>query len=77
MDQQTLKNVINGLKKTRDVCSSQLDIGALTELDGVIASLEKLHDHPQSKVEAETLKLRALQAIAAFVSIATNVRDWL
>jgi hypothetical protein len=77
MDQQTLKNVINGLKKARDVCSSQLDIGAMTELDGVIASLEKLHDHPQSTAEAETLKLRVLQAIAAFVSITTNLRDWL
>ena len=77
MDTQTLKNVINGLNKARDVCSSQLDIGALTELDGVIASLEKLHDHPKSLAEAETLKLRVLQAIAAFVSITTNLRDWL
>lgn len=77
VDQQTLKNAINGLKKTRDVCSSQLDIGALTELDGVIASLEKLHDHPQYTAEAEAQKLRVLKAIAAFVSIAANLRDWL
>lgn len=77
MDAQTLKNVINGLKKARDVCSSQLDIGALTELDGAIASLEELHDHPQSTAEAHALKLRVLQAIAAVVSITTNLRDWL
>lgn len=45
MDQHTLKDRINGLKKARDVCSSQLDIGALTELDGAIAALEELQDH--------------------------------
>ena len=77
MDQQTLKNVITGLKKTRDVCSSQLDIGALKELNGAIVLLEKLYGHPQNTTEAETLKVRALQAVAAVVSIATNLRDWL
>lgn len=77
MDPQTLKNRIEGLKKARDVCSSQLDIGALTELDGAIASLEELQDHLQGTAEAEMLELRALQAIAAFVSIVTNFRDWL
>jgi len=77
MDQQTLKDRIKGLKKARDACSSQLDIGALTELDGAIASLEELQDHHQSTAEAEKLMLRALQAIAAIVSITTNFRDWL
>jgi len=77
MDAQTLTNVINGLKKARDVCSSQLDIGALKELDGAIALLERLRDHPQNTAEAEALKLRVLQAVAAVVSIATNLRNWL
>jgi len=77
MDTQTLKNVINGLKKARDACSSQLDIGALNELDGAIALLEELQDHPQNTPDAETRKVRVLQAIAAFVSITTNIRDWL
>lgn len=77
MDPQTLKDRINGLKKARDVCSSQLDIGALTELDDAIASLEELQDHHQGTPEAEVLEVRALQAIAALVSIATNIRDWL
>lgn len=77
MDTQTLTNVINGLKKARDVCSSQLDIGALKELDDAISLLEKLRDHPQNTAEAATLKLRVLQAVAAFVNIATNLRDWL
>ena len=77
MDTQTLTSVINGLKKARDVCSSQLDIGALKELDDAIALLEKLCDHHQNTVEAATLKLRVLQAVAAFVNIATNLRDWM
>lgn len=76
MDKQSLKNHINGLKKARDACSSQLDIGAMTELDDAIAALEQLCDHHHSAAEAETLKLRALQAIAALVSITTNIRDW-
>ena len=77
MDTQTLTNVINDLTRVRDVCSSQLDIGALKELDGAIALLEELRDQPQNTVEAATLKLRVLQAVAAVVSITTNVRDWL
>lgn len=77
MDTHTLKNVINGLKRARDACSSQLDIGVLTELNGAIALLEELQDHQQNTKAAETLKLRALQALAAVVSIATNLRDWL
>lgn len=77
MDTQTLTNVINGLNRARDVCSSQLDIGALRELDGAIALLKQLRDHPQNTAEAEMLKLRVLQAVAAVVSIATNLRNWL
>lgn len=77
MDKQILENHINGLKKARDACRSQLDTGAVKELDGAISMLEQLRDHPQSAEDAETLKLRSLQAIAAFVSIVTNIRDWL
>lgn len=77
MDLQTLEDRINGLKKARDVCSSQLDIGALRELDGAIALLEELRVHPKSTAEAVTLAIRVLQAIAAIVSITTNLRDFL
>ena len=77
MDTQTLTNVINDLTRVRDVCSSQLDIGALKELDRAIAGLRQLRDEPQNTAEAEGLKLRVLQAVAAVVSITTNVRDWL
>ena len=77
MDLQTLEDRINGLKKARDVCSSQLDIGALRELDGAIALLEELRVHPKSTAEAVTLAIRVLKAIAAIVSITTNLRDFL
>ncbi len=77
MDKHTLENLINGLKKARDACSSQLDIGAMKELENAISMLERLREHSQSTAEAETLKLRVLQAVAAIVSITTNLRDWL
>ena len=77
MDKQSCENHITVLKRVRDVCSSQLDIGVLTELDGVIAGLESALDHRYSAEEVEKLKLRALQAIAAVVSIMTNVRHWM
>jgi hypothetical protein len=77
MDKQILENHINGLKKARDACRSQLDIGAMKELDGAISMLEQLRDHPQGAADAGTQKLRVLQAFAAFVSITTNIRDWL
>lgn len=77
MDKQILENHINGLKKARDACRSQLDIGAMKELDDAISTLEKLLDHPQSAADVATRKLRIFQAIAAFVSITTNIRDWL
>lgn len=76
MDKQSLENRINRLKEARDACSNQLDIGAKTELDGAIAALETLCERHHSEAEAAVLQLRALQAIAALVSITTNIRDW-
>jgi hypothetical protein len=77
MDKQTLENLINGLKRARDACSSQLDIGALKELENAISLLEKLREHPQNAEAAETLKLRVLQTVAAVIRIATDLQDWL
>jgi hypothetical protein len=77
MDKHTLENLINGLKKARDACSSQLDTGALKELENAISLLEQLREHPQSTEVAETLKLRVLQAVAAVVRILTDLRDWM
>ncbi|MBA3774620.1 MAG: hypothetical protein H0X13_19650 [Ramlibacter sp.] len=77
MRMQSCEEGIGVLKKARDACSSQLDRGALAELDRAISGLEMALEHSQTVEEAERLKLRILQAIAAFVSIATNLGDWL
>lgn len=77
MDKQTLKIHIKNLKQVRDVLSSRLDIRVMTKLDCAIAALEECHDHHHSVQDAAKLTARALQAIAAFVSITTNFRDWL
>lgn len=77
MDKQALKNHITILKKTRDVCSSQLDIGALTELDGVIEALEGLMITHHSVEEVAILAPRALKVIAVVVDIMTNIHDFL
>jgi hypothetical protein len=76
MRMQSCVDGIRVLKKARDACSSQLDDGALAELDNAILALEKDLECSQTADEA-MLKLRILQAIAAFVSISTNLGDWM
>ena len=77
MDKQILKNHITNLKKIRDACGSQLDIGALTELDETIEALERQIEGRYSAEEVERLIKRALQVIAIVVSILTNIRDYM
>lgn len=77
MDKQSCENHIKVLKKFRDVCSSQLDIGALTELDDAIDALKKYVDHLHSETDAVMRVDRVLQAIAKAVTLVTNIRDLL
>jgi hypothetical protein len=77
MDKQTLKNHITVLKKIRDACGSQLDIGALTELDETIEALQRQIDSRYSVEEVARLTPRVLQVIAVVVSIVTNIRDYM
>ena len=77
MDKQTLINHIAVLKKLRDACGSQLDIGALTELDEVIEALERQIEIRYSVDEVARLIPRVLQVIAMLVSIVTNIRDYM
>jgi len=77
MNKQSLKNHIAVLKRTRDACSSQLDIGTLTELDGVIEGFQGLVENRYSAEEIARLILRALKVIAVVVSISTNIHDFL
>lgn len=77
MDKQTLKNHITVLKKIRDACGSQLDIGALTELDETIEALQRQIESRYSVEEVARLTPRMLQVIAVVVSIVTNIRDYM
>ncbi len=77
MDKQTLENHITVLKRARDACSSQLDIGTLTELDGVIEGFEDLKKSRYSAEDIARLIPRALQVIAVAVSVSTNIHDFL
>ena len=77
MRMQSCEEGIEVLKKARNACSSQLDDGALTELDSAISGLETALEHCEAAEDAARLNFRTLQAIAVFVSISTNVRDWM
>ncbi len=77
MDKQSLRNHITVLKKIRDACGSQLDIGALTELDETIEALQRQIDSRYSVEEVARLTPRVLQVIAVVVSIVTNIRDYM
>ena len=77
MDKQSLKNHITVLKKIRDACSSQLDIGALTELNETIKALERQIEIRYSAEEVAILIPRVFQVIAVVVSIVTNIRDFM
>ncbi len=75
MDKQTCKNHTAVLKKVRDACDSQLDIGVKVELNAVIEALQQHLESRANEVEVATLSLRALQIIAVIVTIVTNIRD--
>lgn len=77
MDKQSCENSIMVLKKVRGVCSSRLDTGALAELDGVIFELETAMKRSHGAEEVAKLSLRVLQGMAVFVSIVTNISDWM
>jgi hypothetical protein len=77
MDKQSSENHIKVLKKFRDVCSSQLDIGALTELDDAIEALKKALDHRQNETDALAQTDRVLQVLAKAVTLVTNLSDFM
>ena len=58
------------------VASAGTGAAALAQ-GGDLSLLEELRVHPKSTAEAVTLAIRVLQAIAAIVSITTNLRDFL
>lgn len=77
MDQKTCKNHITVLKKVRDVCESQLDIGVRNELNAVIEALESHLGSRERTAKALALTARVAQIIAVIVKILTNIGDWM
>lgn len=78
MDYQKLKNTIATLEKLRDAHCSQLDAGALAELDEV---LEHLRSHRSSSekcaVRSDDIVFRALRIIDVVLRLVTNIADWM
>lgn len=75
MQQHSVKNCIRTLQKLRDVYNSQLDTSVLTELNAVISDLQQVADLKESEVQLGNLGLRAIQAIAAVISLVSNLKD--
>jgi hypothetical protein len=75
MKQHSVKNCIRTLEKLRDVYNSQLDTSVLVELNAVISDLQQVADLKESEVQLGNLGLRAIQAIAAVISLVSNLKD--
>jgi len=74
----TLKNSITTLQKLRDVYYSQLDAGALEELDGVLQQLrDALESSHKRKPDYGKLVFRALRVVDVIVRAVSNITDWM
>ncbi len=78
MEYQTLKNSIATLQKLRDVHYSQLDAGALAELDDVLRQLRNVSESSQKR-EHDLGKLldRALRVTDIVIRAVSNLTDWM
>lgn len=75
MKQDVLKNSVATLNKLRDVYHSQLDAGALAELDDVLQQLTKLAESTKKDVPLGELALRVFRIIDNTLSLVTNLTD--
>jgi len=74
----TLKNSITTLQKLRDVYYSQLDTGALEELDGVLQQLrDALESSHKRRLEYDEIVFRALRVVDVVVRAVSNITDWM
>ena len=78
MEYQTLKNSIATLQKLRDVHYSQLDAGALAELDDVLRQLRNVSESSQKR-EHDLGKLldRALRVTDIVIRAVSNLTYWM
>jgi len=78
MQYHALKNSIATLQKLRDAHYSQLDAGALAELDNVLQQLRgMLEGSERREFEHEDLVFRALRIIDIVIRAVSNITDWM
>lgn len=75
MKHDVLKNNIATLQKLRDVYYSQLDAGALAELDDVLQKLKRLAEEERPEIPLGELALRVLRIIDIAMTLVTNLTD--
>lgn len=75
MKHDVLKNSIATLQKLRDVHHSQLDAGALAELDDVLQELKRLAEEERPEIPLGELALRVLRIIDTAMTLVTNLTE--
>lgn len=75
MKHDVLKNNIATLQKLRDVHHSQLDAGALAELDDVLQELKRLAEEVRPEIPLGELALRVLRIIDTAMTLVTNLTE--
>lgn len=75
MKHDVLKNNIATLQKLRDVHHSQLDAGALAELDDVLQKLKRLAEEERPEIPLGELALRVLRIIDTAMTLVTNLTN--
>jgi hypothetical protein len=74
MQPHTFETSIRTLQNLRDTYHSQLDIRAVAELNTVIAELE-MTSRQEGSERRKVACFRALQVIADFLRLVSNIRD--
>jgi hypothetical protein len=74
MNKRKYEKSVRTLKSLRDTYYSQLDISVVTELNAVIAELEKT-DSQLNAEHKQDLGLRALQVVGVIISLVSNIHD--
>ncbi|NYT80328.1 hypothetical protein H0A70_02255 [Alcaligenaceae bacterium] len=78
MQYHALKNSIATLQKLRDAHYSQLDAGALAELDDVLQQLcNMLEGSEKRELEHEEIVFRALRITDIVIRAVSNITDWM
>lgn len=78
MQYHALKNSIATLQKLRDAYYSQLDAGALAELDDVLQQLRNmLEGSERREFKHEDIVFRALRITDIVIRAVSNLTDWM